>query len=137
MGKLSENLLPASTSVDSQLGTAMGHNVGTSRRGRVTVEMVKGTQQGDWEATIRKGCPSILPFSQARMRHLDLNYPKTKDDGTENHDFQLPALHINCRLLSTKFNFKSPRKASGSPHPQPQLFPDRGPTLHHLNHPKR
>lgn len=129
--------MPASTLVDSQLGAAMGHKVDTFRRGRVMVEMEKGTQQGGWEAAKRKGCPSILPFSQTRMSHLDLNHPKTKDDGTENHGFQLLVLHINCSQLSTKFNFKSPRKASVSPHPQPQPFPDRGPTLHHHNHPKR
>ena len=129
--------MPASTLVESQLGTEMGHNVSTSRRHRVTVEMEKGTQQGGWEVTVRKGCPSILPFCQARISHLDLNYPKTKDDGTENHDFQLSELHIYCRQLSKKFNFKSPRKASVSPHTQPQPFPGKGPTLHHLTYPKR
>lgn len=34
-----------------------------------------------------KGSPSILPFSQASLGHLELSYPKTKNSGAENHAF--------------------------------------------------
>lgn len=139
---ISKNLSPANTLVDAQLRTAMGQSVGTFRRAEWFVEVEKGIWQGGWEAAKRKRLSFKLPFSQAstsprkchfpKFKHLELNYPKSKDDGAGNHDFQLPGININGRQLSTKFDVKSPRKASVSRDPQPQPFPGRILTLHHL-----
>lgn len=81
----------------------------------------------------REKCsPSVLPFSQAGMSHFKLSYPKKKNDGAENHDFQLPELNINGRQLSTKFDSRAQGRVLWSPHPQPQLLPGRGPLGHQL-----
>ena len=113
----------------------MGHRVGNFRRS----SGVCGG--GERDRTRRLGScyrkkthsQSVLPFSQASRSHLELNYPKTKDGGAGNHNFQLPGLNINCRKLSTKFDFKSPRKHSVSPHPASPFLKQRTSVV--LSHP--
>lgn len=126
----SKNLLSAKTLVDSQLRTGTGHGTGTFRRHGVTCGDGKGTWQGGWEVKRQRLSFNIAIFSSEPGPPW--TYPKTKNSGAENHAFQLPELNINGGQLPTKFDSRAQERLLWSPHPQSQLLPGRGLTLHHL-----